>query len=162
MPVCPSLWLGPDSLSDVSICQKNLARALKPESMKERATVVCWQRERILLVERGRTRWSLPGGTIRRDESPVDAARRELSEETALGGHELGYLFQFGGLNKRHHVFFCVLPDDARPRPCNEIVRCRWFSPRKVGTLVASVPTRAIVALLFGSEVAASGFVSPT
>ncbi|WP_321948404.1 NUDIX hydrolase [Paraburkholderia sp. J10-1] len=130
--------------------------------MKERATVVCWQRERILLVERGRARWSLPGGTIRRDESPVDAARRELSEETTLEGHKLGCLFQFGGLNKRHHVFLCVLPDDARPRPCNEIVRCRWFSPRKVGTLVASVPTRAIVALLFASGGTTSGFVSPT
>ncbi|WP_322095419.1 NUDIX hydrolase [Paraburkholderia bannensis] len=117
--------------------------------MKERATIVCWQHDRILLVERGRSRWSLPGGTISRDESPVEAARRELAEETTLDGCELGYLFQFGGLNKCHHVFFSVLPDDARPTPNNEIQRCRWFSPRKVATLVTSVPTREIVDLLF-------------
>ncbi|WP_322015787.1 NUDIX hydrolase [Paraburkholderia sp. J12] len=120
--------------------------------MKERATVVCWRDDRILLVERGRSRWSLPGGTIRRDESPEDAARRELSEETTLAGHELGYLFLFGGLNKRHHVFYAVLSDDARPEPNNEILRCRWFQPRKVARLVTSVPTREIVSLIFSHE----------
>jgi 8-oxo-dGTP diphosphatase len=99
-------WLEPESLSVVSIRQKYTEAVLRPGSMKERATVVCWQRERLLLVERGRTRWSLPEGTIRRGESPVEAAQRELIEETTLEGHELGYLFQFGGLNKRHHVLF--------------------------------------------------------
>ena len=125
--------------------------------MKERATVVCWQRGRVLLVERGRTRWSLPGGTIRRGESAADAARRELSEETTLVDYELDYLVQFGGLNKRHQVFFVVLPDDARPQPANEILRCRWFRPRKVATLITSVPTREIVKLLYGHEAAAPG-----
>ncbi|WP_084162786.1 NUDIX hydrolase [Paraburkholderia bannensis] len=129
--------------------------------MKERATIVCWQHDRILLVERGRSRWSLPGGTIRRDESPVEAARRELAEETMLDGCELGYLFQFGGLNKRHHVFFSVLPDDARPTPNNEIQRCRWFRPRKVATLITSVPTREIVDLLFNQETGANSRNAP-
>ena len=114
--------------------------------------MVCWQRGQILLVERGRARWSLPGGTIRRGELPVAAAQRELREETTLECHEPGYLFQFGGLNKRHHVFFVVLPDDARPAPANEIWRCRWFRPGKVASLVASVPTREIINLLFGRE----------
>ncbi|OLL27329.1 hypothetical protein BTH42_33350 [Burkholderia sp. SRS-W-2-2016] len=45
--------------------------------MKERATIVCWQGGRVLLVERGRSRWSSPGGTVRREESPADAAIRE-------------------------------------------------------------------------------------
>ncbi|WP_322048017.1 NUDIX hydrolase [Paraburkholderia sp. J67] len=120
--------------------------------MKERATAVCWQREKILLVERGQSRWSLPGGTIWRGETPLEAVHRELGEETALEGYRLDYLFQFGRLNKCHHVFFCVLPDDARPHPCNEISRCRWFRPRKVATLPASVPTREIVALLFDPD----------
>ncbi|MEM5314263.1 NUDIX domain-containing protein [Paraburkholderia sp. JHI869] len=128
--------------------------------MKERATVVCWQRERVLLVERGRARWSLPGGTIQRGESPAAAARRELSEETMLEGCDLGYLFQFGGLNKRHHVFFSLLPDGARPVPSNEIVRCRWFRPGKVATLITSVPTREIINLLFSHEATAPGLVS--
>lgn len=53
---------------------------------------------------------------------------------------------------KRHHVFFTVLPDDARAEPSNEILRCRWFRPRKVATLITTVPTREIVNLLFGDE----------
>jgi 8-oxo-dGTP diphosphatase len=117
--------------------------------MKDRATIVCWRHDRILLVERGRSRWSLPGGTIRRDESPADAARRELSEETTLEDCDLGYLFQFGGLNKRHYVFYAILSAKARPEPNNEILRCRWFRPRKVATLVTSVPTREIVRIVF-------------
>ncbi|TAM05342.1 MAG: NUDIX domain-containing protein [Paraburkholderia sp.] len=120
--------------------------------MKERATVVCWRQGRILLVERGRSRWALPGGTIRRNESPIDAAKRELSEETTLSDCEFGYLFQFGGLNKRHHVFYVVLPRDARPQPGNEILVCRWFRPGKVATLLTSVPTREIVNLIFGHK----------
>ncbi|WP_081771912.1 NUDIX hydrolase [Paraburkholderia nodosa] len=128
--------------------------------MKERATLVCWQHGKVLLVERGRAGWSLPGGTIQRGESPADAARRELIEETTLEGCELGCLFQFGGLNKRHHVFFSLLPDGARPVPGNEILGCRWFRPGKVATLITSVPTREIINLLFSHVATARGLVS--
>ncbi|MGF6840262.1 hypothetical protein QF001_004129 [Paraburkholderia youngii] len=62
------------------------------------------------------------------------------------------YLFQFGGLNKRHHVFFLILPEDTRPEPSNEILRCRCFRPGKMSTLMTSVPTREIVNLLFSHE----------
>ncbi len=51
----------------------------------------------VLLVERGiepfRGRLALPGGFIREDEDAEPAARRELAEETALGGDSL-YLEQ--------------------------------------------------------------------
>ena len=117
--------------------------------MKDRATIVCMRGDRILLVARERSRWSLPGGTIRPTESPLEAARRELEEETALCETELGYLFQFGGLRKRHHVFLINLGDHAVPEPRNEISKCRWFSATKISTLVTSIPTREIVSLTF-------------
>ena len=123
--------------------------------MKERATIICLQHGRVLLVERGRARWSLPGGTIRRNESVVEAAKRELVEETTLvvDDLEFQFQFQFGGLNKRHYVFITELLDNAKPKPSNEILRCRWFRPRKVSTLATSVPTREIVELVFGEHV---------
>jgi 8-oxo-dGTP diphosphatase len=120
--------------------------------MKDRATIICSREGQILLVARARSRWSLPGGTIRRSESPLDAARRELEEETSLVGTEFTYLFQFGGLSKRHLVFLAELPQDASPEPRNEISRCRWFSPTKISTLVTSIPTREIVDLFFTHE----------
>ncbi|WP_408307213.1 MULTISPECIES: NUDIX hydrolase [Paraburkholderia] len=122
------------------------------ESMKDRSTVVCVRNGKILLVARARSRWSLPGGTIRRSESPQDAALRELEEETSLVGMELTYVFQFGGLSKRHHVFRADVPQDAAPEARNEISRCRWFSPAKISTLVASIPTREIVDLFCTHE----------
>lgn len=120
--------------------------------MKARATIICSQDGKVLLVARARSRWSLPGGTIKRSESPLDAARRELEEETSLVGAKVTYLFQFGGLSKRHLVFFVDLPQEASPEPRNEILKCRWFSPAKISTLVTSIPTREIVDLFLSHE----------
>lgn len=120
--------------------------------MEARATIICSRDGKVLLVARARSRWSLPGGTIKRSELPLDAARRELEEETSLIGAEFTYLFQFGGLSKRHLVFFVDLPQDASPEPRNEISRCRWFSPTKISTLVTSIPTREIVELFCTHE----------
>jgi 8-oxo-dGTP diphosphatase len=115
--------------------------------MKDRATILCIRQGKILLVARARSRWSLPGGTIKRAESPQQAARRELEEETTLAATDLAYLFQFGGLSKRHHVFVSHPGSDALPEPRNEILQCRWFSAAKIATLSTSVPTRGIVEL---------------
>jgi 8-oxo-dGTP diphosphatase len=120
--------------------------------MKDRATIICSREGQVLLVARVRSRWSLPGGAIKRSESPLDAAQREQEEETALVGMELTYLFQFGGLSKRHRVFRAEIPRDASPEARNEISRCWWFTPGKISTLVASIPTREIVNLFCAHE----------
>ncbi|CAB3746486.1 NUDIX hydrolase [Burkholderia sp. MSh2] len=117
-------------------------------AVKERATIVCRQRGNVLLVARTASRWSLPGGTIRRGETPLEAAERELAEETRLEGLALDYAVQFGGLTKLHHVFVAEVPAHLSPRANNEIARCRWFTVERLDTLRASVPTRKIIELL--------------
>jgi 8-oxo-dGTP diphosphatase len=124
--------------------------------VKERATIVCRQLDHILLVTRGKSHWSLPGGTIRRAESPLEAARRELTEETALDAGGFIYQFQFDGLSKRHHVFLVDVARNATPRASNEIARCGWFRPKQVPSLITSIPTRGIVELLFSPAKAGS------
>lgn len=119
-----------------------------PKDLKNRATVLCVRDGRILLVARARARWALPGGRIKRDEAPTDAARRELQEETGLVATHVVHLFQFGGLSTHHHVFLASVPAHAVAEPMNEIARCRWFAPTKIATLSASVPTREIVQLV--------------
>ena len=117
--------------------------------MKDRATVLCRRDDKILLVTRRWSRWALPGGTIRRAEAPLDAARRELAEETAVVVDGLTYLFQFRGLGKRHHIFLVDLPARFAPAPHNEIAGCAWFRPDEVPMLMTSVPMREIVRLAF-------------
>lgn len=111
--------------------------------------VLCVRDNRILLVARLRSRWALPGGRIRRGEAPHEAALRELEEETTLTATELTYLFQFSGFNTLHYVFFAEVAYQSIAQPSNEISRCKWFAPAKIGTLSTSVPTREIVELSF-------------
>jgi 8-oxo-dGTP diphosphatase len=114
---------------------------------EDRATVLVIREREILLVAKLRSRWALPGGKIERGESPVDAAGRELNEETGLTASHLTYLFQFRGLSTVHRVFAAEISETSEPEPKNEIARCRWFPASKIATLGVSVPTREIIEL---------------
>jgi 8-oxo-dGTP diphosphatase len=107
-------------------------------------------------------RWALPGGSVRRAETPVQCAHRELEEETTLVVRTLTYLWQFGGLNKWHHVFTAGIDGTALAREQNEIRACRWFSVRDLDTLLVSVPTQQILKLVLRQhdDHAATGGVS--
>ncbi|GAB7524965.1 NUDIX hydrolase [Paraburkholderia sp. 2C] len=115
--------------------------------MKIRATVVCVRDSAILLVSKPQSRWALPGGRIRTNERPADAARREVAEETGVIVDATVYLFQFRGFSTLHHVFRAALPEGAVPRPGEEITRCGWFAQADLETLHISIPTREIVRL---------------
>jgi ADP-ribose pyrophosphatase YjhB (NUDIX family) len=65
--------------------------------MKHRATVLCMRGDRILLVAKAGRRWAFPRGSRRTNEPLVNAAIRELNEETTLTAATGKYLFQFWG-----------------------------------------------------------------
>ncbi|KVH04351.1 MULTISPECIES: NUDIX hydrolase [Burkholderia] len=131
----------------------NTAAEASAVPIKERATVVCYRGEHVLLVARASSRWALPGGTIKRGETPLDAAHRELREETGMTGHDLVYAMQFTGLAKIHHVFFAEVGPDHTPQANNEIEKCRWFPIKGVEALRASIPTKRIVELVYKHEI---------
>jgi len=66
------------------------------QNPKPTATLVCVENNKILLVKRAfnpaKGYWSLPGGFIELNETPEDAAKRELKEETNLNGEVLKLL----------------------------------------------------------------------
>ncbi|UVE67907.1 NUDIX domain-containing protein [Burkholderia pyrrocinia] len=121
--------------------------------IKERATIVCYRDSRVLLVARASSRWALPGGTIKRGETPLEAAHRELCEETGIIGQNLVYSMHFTGLAKVHHVFFAEVGPDQTPQANNEIEKCRWFPIDGVDELRASIPTKRIVELVYNHEI---------
>ena len=97
-------------------------------AIKERATVICRQDDKILFVRKARRKWNLPGGRIEANEAPRQAAQRELAEETGLQVEAMAYLAPLELYQTLHYVFETALPEPQNPRPQNEIADCRWFS----------------------------------
>jgi len=110
--------------------------------------VICRRGQRILLVARRQSKWTLPGGILKRGEHLPDAALRELKEETRLSGKSAKYLFQHRGSQKHHHVFVCDVSKRAKARASNEIERCRWVHVDDIARLTTSAPTKVIVKVL--------------
>ncbi len=91
------------------------------------ATVICLQESKILLVRKEAPEWSLPGGKIDPGETQLEAASRELQEETCLqltGAQFLGHHIL---TNEEHWLYRMTVSQSAAPSPSHEIVECRWF-----------------------------------
>ena len=104
-----------------------MTRAAKP-----RASVICQQDGKVLLVRKAEAKWTLPGGKIEADEGPAEAALRELNEETGLASETLEYLATHEFATCAHHVFRLAVPEALAATPRNEIADCRWFSAEDV------------------------------
>lgn len=86
---------------------------------RQRATVIVYIDGKILLVENRGGLLLLPGGGINPEESRLQAAARELSEETCLIADSLQFLFSHESQTNCHHVVWAsasgtpIAGDDA-------------------------------------------------
>lgn len=91
---------------------------------------------RVLLIRHlYRKRWGVPGGLLQRNETPSDAARREVLEEVGLDIELVGEpVVNVDAEPRRVDVVFRARPiddrDADRAQPCSvEIVEAQWFRP---------------------------------
>jgi 8-oxo-dGTP diphosphatase len=100
----------------------------KHKDLKRRATVIYRRDEEILFVRKRNAKWNLPGGRVEQGETPLQAAVREMAEETGLTVDQLSYVFEYEQDRVIHFLFEARRAGQRKPRPCNEIDDCRWFS----------------------------------
>lgn len=98
---------------------------------RRRATVLAVKDDRYLLVrEKGKNSYSLPGGGVERDEPTLLAAVRELQEETCLKASQIRYIGDLDGQRAYHFVFLTEVYGEVRLQR-KELSDCLWWDGRQ-------------------------------
>lgn len=118
--------------------------------------VVCLREGSVLLIRRGKPprlgEWSLPGGRIEPGERAVDAALRELKEETGVTARITGLLDVVDGIfpeADRHYVLIDYAAEwvSGEPAAGDDALEARFIPLAEVEALIDWSETRRIIAL---------------
>lgn len=116
--------------------KKRLVRAVTPNYTVGSVVLLRDEQDRLLMLRQpGNRGWSLPGGLINKREAPIDAAARELREETGvkLPPEQLKQAVPSSMVNPRTQqvdcVFTATVPSEVRidPDPV-EVLEARWYA----------------------------------
>ncbi len=122
--------------------------------------VVCLKGEAVLLIRRGTpprlNQWSLPGGRLEWGETTMDAALRELKEETGIDAELLGLVdvvdgvfpARPGGEITRHYVLidYAARWTGGEPIAGDDAAEARFVSYDEAMALVEWDETRRVIA----------------
>jgi len=113
---------------------------MRAEGRDAAFAVILSRAPRVLLVQKADGRWGLPGGGIRRGESPREAVLRELEEETGFRARKASLVGSLPRSGRRAFVF--VLPKRRlRGRlvgRTKEILRQLWVTPSRARRLLTN------------------------
>jgi 8-oxo-dGTP diphosphatase len=131
---------------------------------RDSAFAVIVRRSRVLLVRpRGKARWQLPGGSLKRRESHFDAARREVEEETGLVPHIVGLTGRYSRTDGSAVVVFAAYVAESAELsgPRNEIREQRWVRHGKALELLAPKVRRRLAEALAAARAFSSDGLAP-
>ncbi|MDD3052662.1 MAG: NUDIX domain-containing protein [Candidatus Cloacimonetes bacterium] len=104
---------------------------------RKRGTAIIDTPKGILVVRQGRAKFLLPGGGVKKGESRIEAAIRELREETGLIAYDVHFLFEY----QQSKVFF--VRTNGTPYPKHEISQIGHYT--RDSTLPLSYDTKSII-----------------
>src|SRR5258708_34826060 len=110
----------------------------RPAVTADIAIVTLEEKPRVLLIQRKHDPfagcWALPGGFVDEGERLIDAARRELREETSVENAELEQLHTFGGPGRDPRGWTVTIaylarvrPDQVKPIAADDAAAVAWF-----------------------------------
>ena len=117
--------------------------------------VVCLRGDEVLLIRRGTPprmgEWSLPGGRIEGGERAIDAALRELREETGVEAQITGLIDVVDGLFPeagRHYVLidYAARWLSGEPVAGDDALEARFVPVDQIDALIEWSETRRIIA----------------
>jgi len=140
-------------LNKTPIFRVTIDRAIDPDGFEIKRAIVHHggsavmmpvdHRGRILLVRQYRLParqylWELPAGRVDEGERLLQAARRELAEETGLRAKKWKKIAEFypspGFLAEKMTIFLATELTEGEARPMeDERIETRWFSRRELG-----------------------------
>lgn len=118
--------------------------------------VVCLRGDEVLLIRRGTPprlgEWSLPGGRIEPGERAIDAALRELREETGVEARITGLLDVVDGIfpeAQKHYVLIDYGAEwlSGEPTAGDDALEARFVALDQAAGMVDWAETRRIIAL---------------
>lgn len=125
------------------------------------AIAVMHHQGRILLVKRrnepNANTWGFPGGHVELGETALEAAVRELAEETSVVGTPLSYLTNIDAITrdatgtvKFHYLLAAVACryESGEPQAADDVSDAGWFRPSEVQNLRQSPNLQTIIDLL--------------
>lgn len=125
-----------------------------PDAPRVAVGAIVFNNGHVLLVRRGQAPaeglWAVPGGSVKLGETLQAAAEREIREETGLRirAREPVYTFESivrdddGGI-RFHYVIIDLAAEyiDGEPKPGDDALEARWFSPRDLSDVEVSKAT---------------------
>jgi ADP-ribose pyrophosphatase len=105
-------------------------------------------KKRVLLVRQyrlpaGMAMWELPAGRLDPGENPLQAAKRELAEETGYRARTWKKLVSFyaspGFVGEKMTIFLATDLTEGTAQPMDdERIECRWFTSAEIDRMIQS------------------------